>query len=162
MALAEDLENDFKVQEGYIAFSAEVVRLALLGPAVFALFVALAGEHPTPNGLADLIRPGKCWLFAGLMFMAAAVLLGLCHRYNAVVFMEELVKKRRANMIESMKDESSGRLSEVAILLAPLCLTLGAALLFVAVFQVLSAERRPGEVDRQVPTPAGPHAYRSQ
>jgi hypothetical protein len=135
MTEIQDIEIDFKVYEGYVAFSSEVVRLALLSPTVFAFFVAVAGKDAAIKNLKDVIEPGRYQLMAGLAFMAMAVLFGLLHRYCAIDFMCTLVEERRR-----FKHRDKGwrlRASSAAIWAAPLCLLLGAASLFWSFFNVL-------------------------
>ena len=135
MADINDLEVDFKVHDGYVAFSAEVVRLALLSPAAFAFFVAFAGKDPTTASFTNLIAPGNCWLVASLLFMAFAVLFGLSHRYCAIAFMAALVEKRRK--CGSMAGDWRTWTSSISIFFAPICLLTGTSLLFVAMFKIL-------------------------
>ena len=135
MADVQDIEVDFKVHDGYVAFSAEVVRLALLAPTAFAFFLALSGEDAKAQDVARLIAPGQGWLFGSLAFMTFAVLFGLCHRYCAIDLMCVLVEKRRKG--ESMRGDWRTWASSISIFAAPFCLTVGAALLFVAFFKVL-------------------------
>ena len=131
----QDINIDFKVHDGYVAFSAEVVRLALLAPTAFAFFIALSGENPTPRAFASLIEPGREWLIASLAFMTLSVFFGLCHRYCAIDFMFALVDNQRKG--KSMREDWRPRASSVSIFAAPICLLAGAALLFVALVKVL-------------------------
>ena len=135
MADIQDIEVDFKVHDGYVAFSAEVVRLALLAPTAFAFFIALSGTDATPQTFARLIAPGKAWLISSLAFMALATLFGLCHRYCAIDFMCTLIEMRRKG--GSMRGDWRTWGSSVSIFAAPLCLLLGAIFLFVAIAKVL-------------------------
>jgi len=130
----DDVEVDLKIHDAYVAFSAEVVRLALLSPAVFALFVVLAGEHPTREALVKVVAPARGTLVAGLCFMAAAVLFGLAHRYLAVDFMATHVYNKREG--KSSKDWRLPAAS-LAILAAPACLLIGSVLLFVSIYKVI-------------------------
>ena len=94
----KDTEVDFKIHDAYVAFSSEIVRIALLSPVLFAFFVALAGKDPDHPKLADvktLIEPIHCSLYWGFIFMALAVLSGLLHRYFAVDFIGNLIDKTR-------------------------------------------------------------------
>lgn len=70
MTEIRDIEVDFKVYDGYVAFSAEIVHLALLSPAACAFFIALAGKDVTPEKFLQLIAPGRAWLSASLVCMA--------------------------------------------------------------------------------------------
>lgn len=136
MSEINDIDVDFKVHDGYIAFSAEVVRLALLSPAIFAFFVTLAGEHPSIQNFATLIAPAASSFSWGLTFMAAAVLFGLSHRYCAIDFMCTLVENRRRG-VTAEHSPLLLKASTVSIFAAPICLLLGAILLFRAVFKIL-------------------------
>lgn len=136
MANIDDIEVDFKVHDGYVAFSGEVVRLALLSPAVFAFVAALAGKDATTEMLRRIMEPGRTWLVAGLILMALAILFGLVHRYCAIAFMASLVEKRRDS--GKMRGDWRTWASSISIFLAPLFLCGGAALLFVAVYRILS------------------------
>src|SRR5690242_13900970 len=131
MLNANDLDPDFKVHDGYVAFSAEVVRLALLSPAAFALFIALAGKDSTSEAFAKLIGPGRGQLVVSFVFMGLAVFFGLLHRYCASKFMATLVAKRRSG--GSMRGEWSTWASTMSIFGAPASLFVGAAFLFTAV-----------------------------
>jgi|SRR5882724_3013049 len=135
MPLITDIEVDFKVHDAYVAFSSEVVRIALLSPAAFAFFVALAGEHPTPAAFKALLAPAQCSLSIGFSFMAIAVFLGLAHRYCAIDFMTTYIDNTR----DSKGSKGDWRLvaSTIAILAAPTCLVIGAGFLFRAILQIV-------------------------
>jgi hypothetical protein len=129
-----DIEVDFKIHDAYVSFSAEVVRIALLSPALFAFFVALAGEHPTAETVAKLLAPARCSVTVGFSFMAVAVFFGLAHRYCAVDFMATYIDNARD--AKSSKGDWRLAASSFAIWAAPFCLVVGAAMLFKAVFQI--------------------------
>jgi hypothetical protein len=135
MTDTKEIELDFKVYEGYVAFSSEIVRLALLSPAIFAFFVALAGKEPTATSLRVLIAPASSSLAVSLVFMGLAVFCGLAHRYCAIDFMSELLNMKRKGK-ESFRNWRLAA-SYFFIVAAPLSLLLGACSLFVAVFRVL-------------------------
>lgn len=136
MAGIDDIQVDFKVHDGYVAFSGEVVRLALLSPAVFAFVAALAGKDATTDMIIRIMEPGRTSLMAGLMLMALAILSGLAHRYCAIAFMARLVEKQRNG--GNMRGDWRTLASSISIFLAPLFLSFGAAFLFCAVYQVLT------------------------
>ncbi len=131
----DDSEIDFKVHNGYVAFSAEIVRLALLSPVAFTFFITLAGKDADIHSLRQLIQPSLHYLFASFLFMALAVFFGLCHRYCAIDFMATLVERRRKG--GSMSGDWRVVASSASIWAAPFCLFFGASLLFIAVFKVL-------------------------
>lgn len=131
----KETEIDFKVHDGYVAFSSEIVRLALLSPAAFAFFIALAGEDPSTETFSRLIAPGQSWLIGGLVMMSLAVFFGLLHRFLAIDFMFELVSCRRKG--GSMAGSWRTWASDWVLALAPICLFLGAISLFIAIFKVL-------------------------
>lgn len=136
MSDVNDLEIDFKVHDGYVAFSGEVVRVALLSPAVFAFIVALSGEQPTRESISTMIAPGMNSMAISFIFMALAIFFGLFHRYLAIDFMATLVEKRRKD--EGMRGDWRTWASTISIVAAPFFLAVGAAFLLVAVFQILS------------------------
>lgn len=130
-----DPDVDFKIHDGYVAFSTEIVRLALLSPTAFAIFIALAGKDATIATFRKLIEPGQGWLMVSLISMAFAILFALAHRYVAIDFMYALVKAKREG--RSLKGNWRGWSSDWAIILAPLCLLIGAITLFLAFFTIL-------------------------
>jgi hypothetical protein len=131
-----DVEVDLKIHDAYVAFSAEVVRLALLSPAVFVFFVAVAGEHPNRDAFAKLLAPARCNLVVALSFMAAAVFFGLAHRYWASDYMSTLVRKTRRR--ESTKGDWRLSACSFAICAAPACLLIGAVFLFISVYNIIT------------------------
>ena len=136
----DDNEIDFKVHDGYVAFSREIVRLALLSPLVFTFFITLAGKDADIHSLRQLIQPSLHYLFASFLFMALAVFFGLFHRYCAIDFMATLVERRRKG--GSMSGDWRVGAASASIWVAPFCLFFGASLLFITVFKVLEGDER--------------------
>ena len=133
-----DIEHDFKVLDGFVAFSAEIVRLALLSPAVFTFLIALSGEETTLKNFVKIVCPGRSWLIAALVFMALAVSLGLMHRYVATDFMSTYIEKKREG--KNMKGDWRILWSKILIFAAPLCLLIGTSLLFISLFNIFWRE----------------------
>jgi len=131
----DEIDVDWKVHDSYVAFSTEVVRLALLSPTILAFLVILAGEKPNANAVSALLAPVGWSLYAGFFCMAMAVLFGLGHRYFAADYMTTLIEKRRG------KNLANKRLLKIAtgcIALAPAFLFLGSGCLLWAVLRVVT------------------------
>lgn len=130
---------DFKVHDSYVAFSAEVVRIALLSPALFTFLAALASkpeqEQTRVEALACLLWPAICSLGFGFTFMAAAVMFGLAHRYCAIDFMATYIENRRKG--RSFRGDWRLPASTFTIGASALSLALGASCLLLAVYQVI-------------------------
>ena len=91
----KDTEVDFKIHDAYVAFSSEIVRIALLSPLVFPFFAAFAGKDPDVKAVAAVFAPAHCSLSLGLICMAVAVFFGSLHRYFAVDFMSDYIEMER-------------------------------------------------------------------
>jgi hypothetical protein len=123
------LEYDFRIHDAYIAFSAEIVRLALLAPAALSFLVVIAGKEATADKIHALILSGAMWFVVGLFLLFAAVLFGLIHRYVATDYMTTYIEFLRGKGNKGL--DVRLKISRVAIGAAPLCLALGALLLCV-------------------------------
>jgi hypothetical protein len=126
--MERDFDDDFKIHDRYVRFSAEVIRLAMLAPAAVAFLI---GKPAAEHG-AELTALTLCALKWALAFMTAAVLLGLAHRYLAIDLMQTLVENERKGL-HSSKDWRF-KASTYTIVLAPIFLAVGIASLFVALF----------------------------
>lgn len=152
------LDYDFKLHDAYIAFSAEIVRLALLSPVLISFLLVFAGTTPKVEEFAKLLRPAHCSLALGFIAMAIAVCLGLLHRYFATDFMATRVEYLRGlakgePVAEGGDSEEAGVVSLVLkrearqrLRLASACLFgggaalfAGAALLLLSVYGVIFA-----------------------
>jgi len=129
-------DTDFRVHDGYVKFSSEIVRLALLSPTVFLLLVGIAGENVSREYYLALLKPGLKTLAFGLVFMSLAIVFGFAHRYFAMDFMSNLIEtyrgKDRKTELEVLK-----WLNLATIILAPISLVIGASCMFVALFRIL-------------------------
>ncbi len=156
----KNTEVHFKIHDAYVAFSSEIVRIALLSPLVFPFFMAFAGKDPNAKAVAAVFAPAHFSLSLGLIFMAVAVCFGLVHRYFAVDFMSDYIERERKKAQLSVLpttnnqnttnaitekiaelDESCRTDLEIctfAIKAAPICLLFGAGFLFYAVSQILT------------------------
>jgi hypothetical protein len=134
----EDNSVDFKIHDGYVAFSSEIVRLALLAPAVFVFLIDYFYQKKT--GLTgEVVDMAVNTLIAALAFMAAAIMFALAHRYIANDFMSELILVRRKG--GSMKGSWRTRWATLTIFAAPACLAIGVALMFVVLIKVFPLAR---------------------
>jgi len=91
----KDTEVDFKIHDAYVAFSSEIIRIALLSPLVFPFFAAFAGKDPKQEDVLAVFAPARCSLSLGLICMAVAVFFGLLHRYFAVDFISDYIERER-------------------------------------------------------------------
>lgn len=77
---AEFYEADIVLLDRYQGFSAEIVRISLLGIAVLGFFLEkLVSKAPSVGSLTGLIIRGS--LATGVVLFAAAACAGLLHRY---------------------------------------------------------------------------------
>jgi hypothetical protein len=98
MSEGPKLADDFKVHDAYVAFSAEVVRLALLGLTAIPFLVATVGKHVPLEKLMRTLEPGLFWLASGVGLLAMAIALGLSHRYVAIDYMSTHIEFLRGKI----------------------------------------------------------------
>jgi len=144
------LTRDFELLDRYQAFSAEILRLALLGiTGLGFLFTAVTVKDSTITGLKPLLAAG----FTNVALTAALVLLGLAaaaalgHRYWSADSMAchiHLLRLRAAGkgrdgeaLLERKARDRDLRLSSISILCASALLALGAAALAAAFVSIL-------------------------
>lgn len=77
------VDRDFTVSDGYQAFSAELLRLALLGVGAIAfLLVQLdPGTNDTPSLIRQNLAALKPWLYVALACLGVCSATALGHRY---------------------------------------------------------------------------------
>lgn len=138
MADIHELDHDFRLLDVYLSFSAEVARLALLGPVALSFLAVLAGDGSDVDTFRKVIAPASGQLTWSFFFLGGAVAFALLHRYFAIDFLAEhvLVRREPARGSRFWKRLAS-RVSKACILLAPACLTVGWCLLFLALHRVL-------------------------
>jgi len=134
----QSLDNDFKIHDAYVAFSAEVARLALLGPVVLSFLVLFAGENPDRAKLVEFLKPGLLWIAWSLLTLGISVSLALGHRYFANDFMAEHIDLLRKNRKDSGWKMFTSKTATFCIVVAPVCLAVGWALMLMALYKVLS------------------------
>lgn len=138
MADIRDLDHDFRLLDVYVSFSAEVARLALLGPLALSFLAALAGDASDVETFRKVIAPAGGQLTWSFSFLGGAIAFALLHRYFAIDFMaEHLLVRRDREKGSTFWRGIASRASNACIFLAPACLAVGWCLLFLAMRKVL-------------------------
>jgi len=132
-----DRSQDFEILDRFQTFSAEIVRLALLGPACVTFFVALAGSNASGETIRQILSNISACLGAGFSLFALAIFSGLAHRYISTDALACIIQRDRAiatadtKKAEELRASVKWRLKASAFLLAvaTFCLAAGAATL---------------------------------
>lgn len=101
------IEHDFAVQERYQAFSAELLRISLLGLGVIGVGASkvLFPAGPTAFGLSDPVRLGVVASLTGFAISAGAALV---HRYASVDSLSWHIQSLRRDVREADGDAKQG------------------------------------------------------
>lgn len=145
MSPFDSLDNDYKLHDAYVAFSAEIVRLALLSPALFTFLVPFFSKDKGLVEFSAQMKPAACSLALGFSAMVAAIFFGLAHRYYATDFMATYIENRRkaGKADPSDRPHTKGdtrsrlRAATFSIALSAFSLFVGAALLLRSLYVVI-------------------------
>jgi hypothetical protein len=139
-------EHDVSVGQGYQAFSAELLRLALAGLAVVGFIVTkvLVGPAPDLPSLApQTVAALKSQLGWAIALLAVSAALALLHRYSSTdALARHLYAMRRLAAKRPMKSSATRNFwlkgSGYLLLGSSTCLWLGAVFLALAFFRILN------------------------
>ena len=141
-------EHDVSVGEGYQAFSAELLRLALAGLAVVGFLVTkvLLGSPPQRPALTPgVVEALKAQLYWAIVLLAASAGLALLHRYSSTdALARHLYLLRRERVGRRMKSSATRnlwlKLSGYLLVASSATLWFGALFLALAFFNVLGCK----------------------
>ena len=132
----QSLEYDFRLHDAYVAFSAEIVRLAVLAPVAASFLIAFAGDNAGRQALLDLFAPTLAMLRLSFLLLGCAIVFALLHRYFAADFLAEYVEQLRRQSTTTRLTRAS-RIARISIALAPTCLAAGWVLFSLVIFRVI-------------------------
>ncbi len=124
-----DAAHDFRIHDAYVAFSAEVARLALLAPVALSFVIAFVGDKGDLNKVRSLLAPSARWIEPGLFWIGLAIVLAMAHRYFAIDFMAEYLDLARNDRRRSRWMRITSWASRITIVAAPISLAIGWILL---------------------------------
>jgi hypothetical protein len=137
----DTVERDFKLSEGYTAFSAKLLRLALLGVAAipFLLGQLDSGTKESPSPIRTHLSALEPWLYLALTGFGICSAAALGHRYCANDGLACHVKylrmhlKGQSEKVNDERDSRDRRLKSSALLLAIAAGSLAAGVIFLSI-----------------------------